>query len=267
MGKIHVNGVNLHYEQEGSGHPLLLISGYTTDLSAWALVRHEFAKHFSTFMFDNRGAGRSDCPDLPYTIDTMAEDARALVEALDLDRPYILGHSMGGAIAQTLAFKHPKIISKLVLANTLVQLHKAPAFSLSYFFKMRSQGMSLVTMLEGSLPWLFSGEFLKHEKQVSEFMKLVAEYPYPQTIIGQQRQLDALLQFNSEKWFQKIREPTLVIEGSDDIICPVNSKRLAEGISGAKLIVFAKQAHMPHVEKPKEFANAVVNFLKNPDFS
>jgi 3-oxoadipate enol-lactonase len=262
MSKIHVNGVNLYYEQEGTGHPLVLISGYTTDLSAWALIRHELANHFSIFMFDNRGAGRSDCPDSPYAIDTMAEDTRALIESLKLHKPYILGHSMGGAIAQTLAFKHPEAISKLILSNTLIRIHAAPAFSLGYFFKMRSQGMPRITMLEGLLPWLFSGNFLKNEQQISEFMKLAEEYPYSQTVTGQKSQLEAILQFDSETWFKKIPLPTLVIAGDEDILCPADSKRLAEGIPGAQLVTFSDQAHMAYREKPREFVNAILQFLK-----
>lgn len=262
MSKTHVNGINLYYEQEGTGSPLVLISGYTTDVSAWALIRQELAKHFQIFMFDNRGVGRSDYTDSPYTIDTMAEDARAFIESLHLHKPHILSHSMGGAIAQTLAFKHPTSIGKLILANTLIQLCEAPAFALRYFTKMRSQGMPLITMTEGSLPWLFSGAFLKDKEQVSGFMQLVENYPHSQSLVGQKRQLEALLQFNSKTWFKKISAPTLIIEGGEDIMCPMDSQRLAEGISGTQLITFPNQAHMPHIEKPLEFANAILNFLK-----
>lgn len=262
MSKIHVNGVNLYYEQEGKGHPLVLISGYTTDLSIWALIRQELANHFSIFMFDNRGSGRSDCPDSPYTIDTMAEDTRALIESLNLHKPYILGHSLGGAIAQTLAFKHHEVISKLILSNTLIRFYTAPAFALRYFLKMRVQGMPCINMLEGALPWLFSDNFLKNEQQVSEFMKLAEEYPYSQTVTGQKGQLEAILHFDSGTWFKKIALPTLVMAGNEDIMSPADSKRLAEGIPGARLVTFSDQAHMPHVEKPKEFINAILQFLK-----
>lgn len=262
MSKICVNGVNLYYEQEGTGIPLVLISGYTTDLSAWILIRQELAKHFQLFMFDNRGAGRSDSPDIPYTIDTMAEDARAFIEALHLHKPHILSHSMGGAIAQTLAFKHPELIGKLILANTLIRFREAPSFAQCYFLKMRSQGMSLITMLEGTLPWLFSSGFLKNEKQIADIMQLAGTYPYSQSVIGQKRQLEAILQFSSEVWFNKISVPVLIIEGSEDIICFGDSRRLAEGIPGAQLVTFAGQAHMPHIEKPVEFVKAILNFLQ-----
>lgn len=90
MPSIRVNGVNLYYEQEGGGPPLLLISGYTTDISAWTLIRRSLAAKYSLLMVDNRGSGRSDCPDAPYSIETMADDAKALIDVLNLKRPHVL---------------------------------------------------------------------------------------------------------------------------------------------------------------------------------
>ncbi|MBM3191945.1 MAG: alpha/beta hydrolase [Chlamydiae bacterium] len=262
MGKIRVGDVELYYEQEGKGEPLVLISGYTTDVSAWALVRQELARHFSLLMLDNRGAGRSDCPDTPYTVDTMAEDVRGLLASLKLDKMHVLGHSMGGAIAQTLCFKYPMLIKRLILSNTLIRFHEVPAYALRYFFKRRCEGMSPTTMREGALAWGFSGEFLKNEEQIASLLKKFEAYPYGQTLIGQKRQLEALLQFDSGPWFQKITHPTLVIEGEKDILCPEDSKRLAKELPRAKLVSFAGQGHMPHVEKSKEFVEEILKFLK-----
>lgn len=261
MPKAHVNGIDLYYEQEGKGHPLVLIPGYTADNSVWASVRQELAKHFSLTLVDNRGAGRSDCPDSAYTIETMAEDIKALIAFLKLDRPHLLGHSMGGVITQWLAYKYPHTIGKIILANSLIRMHTVPAFTLRYFFKMRSEGMPRITMREGVLPWLLSSHFLKDEKQVAELLKMGEEYPYFQTLVGQQRQLDAILQFDSTPWFKAITSSTLVIDGDEDILCPADSKLLAQGIRGAKHVTFFGQAHLPLIEKPDEFANAVIHFL------
>lgn len=258
-----VNGINLYYEEEGQGAPLVLISGYTTDISAWALIRQRLAKHFRLILVDNRGAGRSDSPDVPYTIETMAEDIRALMAFLHVGSAHILGHSMGTAIAQTLSVKHPTLIKKMVLANPLIHLHPAPKAALSFFLKMREQGMSLVTMIEGSIPWLFSSDFLKSPRDTSALLQHVATYPYPQSVIGQKRQLEATSRFNSEGWFKKIAAATLVIEGGEDIICPKDARRMSHEMPNASHHLFQSQAHMEHVEKPHEFADAVIDFCSN----
>jgi pimeloyl-ACP methyl ester carboxylesterase len=261
MSKVAVNGINLYYEEEGEGPPLVLISGYTTDMSAWDSIRHKLAKHFHLILVDNRGVGRSDSPDIPYSIEMMAEDIKALMDLLHLQSSYILAHSMGTAIAQTLAIKYPKLIKKMVLANPMIHFRPAPSAAFSFFLKMRQQGTSLVAMTEGVMPWLFSNYFLKDSDQVEKVLHIVGTYTYPQSLIGQKRQLEALLHFNSEDWFKKIDVPILVIEGEEDLICPGDAGRMRHEIPKASYLIFRGQAHMEHIEKADEFADAVMNFL------
>ena len=82
MSKAALNGINLYYEEEGEGPPLMLISGYTTDMSAWDLIRHKLAKHFRLILVDNRGVGRSDSPDIPYSIECIPKDTRRRMSAV-----------------------------------------------------------------------------------------------------------------------------------------------------------------------------------------
>lgn len=261
MAKIELNGLQFYYEEEGKGHPLILISGFTTDLSAWALIRKELASHYHLYMLDNRGSGRTDTPDLPYTIDLMADDVKAFIEALHLSKPHMLGHSMGGAIAQTIAYKYPHLINHLILATTIIKMHTAPQFALHYFLKMRSLGIGKDDLFEGIMPWLFSSHYLQNTQQLSKLIEFAESYPYSQSLIGEKRQLEALDHFNSEKWYRKISMPTLIIEGAQDIMSPGDSKKLAAGIPGAQLVTMSDQAHMPHIEKPQEFIQTILRFL------
>lgn len=261
MPSIDVNGVNLYYEQEGTGHPLVLIAGYTADISVWALVREELAKHFQLFLFDNRGVGRSDCPDASYTVEDLANDAHAFITTLNLNRPHVMGHSMGSAIAQTLAYCHPESVQKLILANPLIRFHESSTFAMRFFLELRASGVSPSKVFEGTLPWLFSGDFLKNPDMVKQILQMQAEYPYPQSLVGQRRQFEALLTFNSSAWMHKITAPTLVIAGSQDIVCPNDSQKLAESLPNARMVSFAKDAHMPLIENPQSFNQAVLKFL------
>ncbi len=106
------NGLDLYYELHGQGDPLVLIAGFTCDHTFWEGILGKLAKQFQVLIFDNRGAGRSSCPDLPYTVDDMALDAIALIESLQLKKPHLLGHSLGGCVAQAIAYKKFEI-SKL----------------------------------------------------------------------------------------------------------------------------------------------------------
>jgi len=82
MATAHLNGIRIHYEVEGSGPPLLLISGLGQNSSAWVAMLPMLRERFSCITFDNRGTGRSEVPPGPYTIDQMADDAAALIEHL-----------------------------------------------------------------------------------------------------------------------------------------------------------------------------------------
>jgi pimeloyl-ACP methyl ester carboxylesterase len=260
MSTVLVNGVNLYYEQEGNGPPLLCIAGYRSDVSSWALVRKQLSKHFTLYMIDNRGSGRSDCPDSPYTIETMADDAKGFIESLQLKKPIVIGHSMGGAIAQALAYKYPQLIEKLILVNAPIRFRAPSAFTLGYFLKLQSEGLPSILLVEGAMPWLFSSTFLKNSKQVSDFLELAKIYSFSPTLVGQKRHLEALKQFDSTSWYKKIIVPTLVIEGREDIICPEDSKILGEGIPKAQLVTFHDQAHMAHLEKPELLAQTIIKF-------
>ena len=108
----------LYYEEHGSGDPLLLIMGLATPSEGWMLQTPEFAEHYRTIVYDNRGVGRSSKPAGPYTIHEMADDAVGLLDQLGVERAHVLGISMGGMIAQELVLHHPDRVRGLVLACT-----------------------------------------------------------------------------------------------------------------------------------------------------
>ncbi len=95
--------INIYYEDHGKGEPLLLIAGWGTDLTCWQFQIPEFSTKHRVIAFDNRGAGRTDAPDEPYSFRMMADDAVGLLDALGIGQAHILGVSMGGCIAQEIA--------------------------------------------------------------------------------------------------------------------------------------------------------------------
>lgn len=262
MGKVLVNGMNLYYELHGKGKPLVLIAGFTCRTAVWDLLLEYLPKHFQVLVFDNRGVGQSTSPDISYTVDDMANDTLALIEHLKLDKPHILGHSMGTAIAQTIAKNHPDKIDKVVLANGLVRFNAVSKYVQNYLLKMRLEGAPIRKTAEYMIPWLFSGDFISNQDLVETFLDLQESNPFPQPLIGYKRQLDALSQFDSSSWFRMIDKPTLILEGQADVLCPLDSKELAKGIKGAQLVVFEGQGHVPIIEKPQDFAKAIIKFLK-----
>jgi len=118
MSIAKVGANDLFYETHGDGDPLLLIMGLAADSTAWLFQVPEFAGHYRTIVFDNRGVGRSSKPAGPYTIHEMADDAAGLLDVLHVPRAHVVGVSMGGMIAQELVLRHPERVHGLVLACT-----------------------------------------------------------------------------------------------------------------------------------------------------
>ena len=118
MPKVRVNGIELHYEESGSGDPLLMIMGFGGDHQAWAFQVPAFAEGYRVITFDNRGAGQSEGPDVAYSTRMMADDAVGLLDVLRIERAHVLGVSMGGMIAQEVALNHPRRVRSLQLHCT-----------------------------------------------------------------------------------------------------------------------------------------------------
>jgi len=109
----------LYYDLRGRGHPVLMIMGFGGTHHAWMAQVPAFRRHFRTITYDSRGLGRSRDLGEVYSIDTLAQDAIALLDHLGFERAHVVGYSLGGAVAQELAITYPQRVSKLVLAATL----------------------------------------------------------------------------------------------------------------------------------------------------
>src|SRR5436309_288829 len=115
-------GARIYWEEGREGRerrdPLLLIMGLGATLEWWHRIRPVLAARFRTILFDNRGVGRSDVPPAPYSIEQMADDAAAVLDAAGATRAHVVGMSMGGCIAQELVLRHPARVRTLVLGCT-----------------------------------------------------------------------------------------------------------------------------------------------------
>jgi 3-oxoadipate enol-lactonase len=118
MARASVNGIELYYEQHGSGPALLLVPGLGADTRMFSGVIGPLAATCHVTVFDVRGGGRSDKPPGPYTIEQMADDAEGLLDVLEIEQAAVVGYSMGGRIALSLALDHSTRVRRLILAAT-----------------------------------------------------------------------------------------------------------------------------------------------------
>ncbi|MGH8045668.1 MAG: alpha/beta fold hydrolase [Chthoniobacterales bacterium] len=260
MPVLNSGGINLHYELDGHGPPLVLIAGYTCDLTQWALVRRELAAHHRLLLFDNRDSGRSENSAGPYSVAELAADAAGLMQSLGIGKAHVLGHSLGGAIAQTLAAEHPHLVDRLILSNTFLKFSAVTTAAFRRLLARRGEGHPAASLCEAALPWVYSNRFLSNPANIES--TIAAMLANPQTFDGQSRQFDALVNFDSRCWFKNIAAPTLVIAGAEDICAPpTGAHELANGIPGARLAILPGMGHVPLLEMPSEFARLVLDHL------
>jgi pimeloyl-ACP methyl ester carboxylesterase len=262
MPKVKIQDINLYYEVHGSGYPLILIRGLSSNADHWYCQIPAFSPHYSVVAFDNRGIGRSDIPDSAFTISTMADDTVGLMDSLGILRAHILGISMGGMIAQEIALKHGQRVNGLILACThcggkrAVQPDPAVIRDLS-----GSLFGGTEEAVQKGLKCLFS------EKTIQQTPSVVQRYgevskrfpPAAQTLINQ---LKAIQGHDTWEDLGKIQNPTFVLAGNEDVLVPSeNSKILTERIPNARLQVIAGGGHQFLIEQPNDCNNAVLEFL------
>src|SRR2546427_8353077 len=115
---VRVNDIQMYYEMHGDGEPLVVILGLGTDVSEWDGIIRWLAEKYKVLAFDNRGAGRTDKPDIPYSIEMMADDTAGLLQALGIKQAKVLRISLGGGIAPEMALPHAPSGEKILLGST-----------------------------------------------------------------------------------------------------------------------------------------------------
>ena len=264
MPIVQVRDINLYYEVYGAGVPLLLIQGLGLDSGAWVSQLLMLSQTHQVIVFDNRGAGRTDAPEQPYSTEDMAEDAIALLDKLGIDRTHILGFSMGGLIAQVLATKYPNRVRSLILASTAAKLPAITQQVIQGWAQLLKEKLRPSIRVKVQLPWLFTEQFLQNNTRLEELINLSLRYPYQPTVSGFTGQVTACITHNMQGQLSSITSPTLVLVGQADILISAQaSQELALQIPNAELQTIANASHNFFWEMPDRFNQVVLNFVLN----
>jgi pimeloyl-ACP methyl ester carboxylesterase len=266
MSITKINGINLYFESEGAGEPVLFIPGLGGGTTLWTYQTEFFKKKYHTISLDNRGAGRSDKPYGMYSMHRFTRDVEELLDYLGVNEPIILvGASMGGIIAQAFIHYYPKRVKKLVLACTGVSLadpHITLA-SMSVQKKLGNPGMTPAQKLDTFLEIFYHPEFIAAHPELRK--TLVSMSPEAQPTHAYLAQLAACADPKPYyQWLKQITVPTLVIHGSDDLVWPIqNAHTLMSGLgSNGQLAILEKAGHILMHEQPKEFNRILNDFFK-----
>jgi pimeloyl-ACP methyl ester carboxylesterase len=263
---IQTNGIKIAYEERGSGSPLVLIMGLGADGPVWEQHAQAYEKHFRCFLVDNRGVGESDKPPGPYTTEQMADDYAGLIKGLGLEKVRVAGLSMGGAIAQQLALRHPQLVRSMVLACTWAKCDEYAKWVFEHFAKMRavSKPADFIQLLQ---LWIWTAAWTQqHADELRTGQQDAADAAAKGNWMPQhafEAQCHACTHHDTTAELQKIKTPTLLTVGTADIFTPMRfTEYLHSRIPGSKLKVFPGGGHVHHWEALEEFNAFTTQWLK-----
>ena len=258
-------GIELYYEEHGAGEPLLLIMGTGADHRFWMHQVPVYAEHYRTIVYDSRGVGQSTVPDDPTTCSmaVMADDAAALLDALDIEAAHVSGLSLGSTVGQEMALRHPSRVKTL-------QLHGTWARSDEWFVRMIEtleepvKRGDMKAFIRYALMWITSPTFLQESKDDVAGMEeaFLAEPPAAAGVLGHihaDKTHDALDRLGD------ISCPTLVTAGEMDVqVPPRYGQEVSERIRARfHLFTGPHASHLSCAELADEFNRVTLDWLRS----
>ncbi len=257
------DGARIWWTAEGAGDPVMLIMGLGYPSDMWFRIAPVLAERYRVVRLDNRGAGRTgDVPGAPYTVETMAADALAVLDAADEGWAHVVGVSLGGLIAQEVAFSAPDRVRSLVLGCTHPGLTHAVIDEEAVKLIIRRTGMSAEEAAEDSLPFNYARTTPRERIEEDWAVRM----PLASTAAGYRAQLEGTATWSGLDRLPTVRVPTLILHGAEDRLVPVaNGRRLAEEVPGAELVILPGANHLFFTDQPQRTAEILLDWLSRHD--
>lgn len=264
-----VNGIKVAFRVQGEGPPLVLVMGYRLSSAAWpAKFVEMLAAEFTVITLDNRGTGQSDKPVTGYALANVARDVAGVLDEIGVERAYVLGYSMGGAIAQEFVRQFPHRVAGLILCATMCGGPRATYADASVVRVMRDlDGFSPEQIARRIWEVTYAPGYIRqHREQAEDQMRRETALPTP--LHAADLQFQDFAEFDGSKALSQIKCPTLVLTGDlDQLIRPQNSEMLAQLIPGAKLVIIPGGGHRvlwEAVEKCTDLISGFLSSIRNP---
>ncbi|RFF27261.1 MULTISPECIES: alpha/beta fold hydrolase [unclassified Wenzhouxiangella] len=262
MAKHALNNASLNVVESGTGdETLVLLHGLLFSHRMFDAQVAALQSRFRCVRMDFRGQGDSEVTRSGYDLDTLADDAIALIESLDCGPVNLLGFSMGGMVAQRVALKRPDLLRSLVLMNTSAEpepISKRPRFAL---LNLVARFIGLKKVAPKILPILFSERFIEDPAYLEERERWLAMVTANDRI-GVSRAVHGVVSRKSIlERIHQIQLPTLIIAADQDRATPpARARNMQERIDGSKLVMIEDSGHMTTAEKPDEVNRVLEEF-------
>jgi 3-oxoadipate enol-lactonase len=258
---IEANGVRMNCELSGKkGAPVAVLShSLGSSLVMWNLQMKALGPHFQVLRYDIRGHGKSEAPPGAYTLELLAKDVVALLDALGIDQVHWVGLSMGGMIGQSVALNDPKRLKSLALCDTaaVIPAEAQPIWE-ERIDAVRAKGVE--SQVEATIERWFTPSFLRQNPPILGVIRKQFLATSKEGYLGC---IEAIRRLNYLDRLSEIKIPTLIIVGEDDPGTPVTaSEAMHKRIANSKLVIIPSARHLSNVEQPEVFNTNLLTFLK-----
>jgi 3-oxoadipate enol-lactonase len=257
MQALDANGVTLHVQEAGdpNGAPVVFANSLGTDLRLWDALIPLLPSGLRLIRYDKRGHGLSACPDGPYSIDDLTQDANAVIDGLELGPVTFVGLSIGGLIGQNLSARRPDLVRALVLSNTATRMGDTVTW-VDRIAAINSDGLS---SMEGAILDRWFGPTFRNTPEAALWGAMLTRTPQA----GYVGCCAAIATADLTEQTRALRLPTLAIAGSHDGACPPDLvAATAAQIPGAQFHLIEGAGHLPCIENPSAYAAILNPFLK-----
>ena len=254
--------IELAFDVAGQGPDLLLIAGTASTRPIWTLVRPALSEKFRTIAFDPRDAGDSSSATGQYSLDDLAADALAVLDAAGSTRAHVVGHSLGGAVAQALGLLAPERCASLSLVCTWARGDDYSRSVVSLLSALTDELREDRTLLASIL---YFGNTVETLRKIDLFTRTDAAMALGPLIprAGLQRQWALDLQVDTLERTRALRMPVQVVWSPEDrMLPPPHSQLLAEAIPNSTLACIQGCGHLPMIDAPEAFANLIAEFVE-----
>ena len=259
---ISVNGLEVAYRFDGpeDGHVVLMANSLMSDYSMWDWNVPALADRYRVLRYDKRGHGGSYTTPGPYSISQLADDAVALLDALQIQKVHFIGLSMGGMIGQQMGARYPERVYSLSLCDTASEMPPRNLWE-ERFEVARKDGIP--GLVDGTIKRWFTAPFIERAPQDIEKVRQMILGTGVEGYIGC---ASAVRDMAQTTMLLKIKAPTLILTGRQDPACTVEQATvLNRMIDGSKMVLIEEAAHLSNIEQPAVFNQIIREFIDSVD--
>lgn len=264
MATVNINGIELNYEVEGQGTPIILVHGHPFNHTMWLPQIAAFSKDYQVIAPDLRGYGKSTLHDAANTkFEDYATDVLKLADHLGVDRFHLGGLSMGGQIIMEIYRQAPRRVKSLLLADTFAGLDTMEAKQARNESASQMENEGMDKYANESIYKMIKSDHVETMPDVAAHVLSMMKATSPKAAATAMRARSGRIDYLNEV-LPNIKVPTLILVGRQDEFTPVaKAEEMQQKLQNCELVIIEDAGHMPNLEHPNEFNQMVLDFLKN----